>query len=250
MIDIHNHSLFQVDDGSQSLDESLVLLKQAYDQGVTDVVLTPHFVMDDAYHVKREELVEKMNVLQNALNEKEISVRLHCGHELYIHRLLPHCLKERRCCTLADSRYVLVEFPFDSYQKHYDEILEDLRALGYIVVIAHPERYRYVREDVNFCLRWLDEGDLLQCNQNSFLRKDTQKLMKKMLKCNMISFISSDCHSEKRPVYLKEAYDAVSSLVGKDECNVLFHLNAEKVLKNELIVNDQYSAHKKIFGLF
>ena len=68
MIDIHNHSLFQVDDGSQSLDESLVLLKQAYDQGVTDVVLTPHFVMDDAYHVKREELVEKMKAAAKASN--------------------------------------------------------------------------------------------------------------------------------------------------------------------------------------
>ena len=66
----------------------------------------------------------------------------------------------------------------------------------------------------------------------------------------MISFISSDAHNVKRPVYLNDAYRVVTDLVGQDECEQLFHLNAAKVLKNDVIVNEQYSAYKKLFGLF
>lgn len=250
MIDLHNHALYGIDDGCKDVSQSLSLLKDAFEQGVTDIVLTPHFILDGSYHENSLEVLKRMNELQTQCFEAGYNIMLHPGHELFIHRLLPECLKEKRCCSLANSRYVLVEFPFDEYQEEYDYVLEDLRALGYIIIVAHPERYLYVQKDVNFCLRWLERGDLLQCNQNSLLRKDTSKLVKVMLKHHLVSFIASDAHGNKRPVSLDNAYHFICKSVGMEIAERLMHIHPEKVLKDEMIVNDEYEPVKKFFGIF
>lgn len=250
MIDMHHHGLSGVDDGCADSAESLVLLKSEASQGVSDVICTPHFILDGKYHLDGESVLKQVSELQEACNHAGIELVLHAGHELFIHRFLPGCLKEKQCLTLAGSRYVLVEFPFDEYQDEYDYILEDLRAMGYIVIVAHPERYAYVRKDLNFCLRWLDCGDLLQCNQNSILNKDLKKMMHKMLKHGFVSFIASDAHGSKRPCRLSEAYEEVVKLCGKQKADELFVLNQVKILKNEIIENDDVLPIKKFFGIF
>ena len=250
MIDIHNHSLFNIDDGSRSLEESLELLKAAAKQGVSDIILTPHFSLDGTYHMSKEMLEARVAELSNYASEHNIDINLHLGHELFIHRDLPECLYEGKCASLANSRYILVEFPFDEYQDTYDYILEDLRAMGYIIIIAHPERYRYVMNDVNFVLRWLDEGDLLQCNQSILLKKETEKLVKQMLDHHMISFIASDTHGNKRLSKMDEAYQTLVSMTSKEVADKLMYYNPLKILNNELIINEEYCEVKRRFKFF
>lgn len=248
MIDIHNHSLFNIDDGSRSLEESLELLKDAVKQGVSDIILTPHYCLDGTYYTSKSDMTLIFNKLKDVA--KELNINLHLGHELFIHRDLPECLYEGKCASLANSRYILVEFPFDEYQDSYDYILEDLRAMGYVIIIAHPERYRYVMNDVNFVLRWLDEGDLLQCNQNILFRKETQKLVKQMLDHHMISFIASDTHGNKRLSKMDEAYLTLTRMTNKAVADQLMYDNPAKILNNELIINEDYREVKPRFKFF
>lgn len=250
MIDIHHHGLPGIDDGCIDLAESLTLLREEYKQGVKQVILTPHFILDGKYHADREMVMEQLSQLEIACRDEKIDIQFHTGHELFIHRYLPRCLREKKCLSLAGSRYLLVEFPFNEYQEEYDFILEDLRAMGYIIIIAHPERYLYVQKDLNFCLRWLDYGDLLQCNQNSLFHKKTKKMIVKMMKHDFISFFASDAHGIKRPCQLSNAYQEVEQLCGKQKAEQLFYTNAEKIIKNECIENTDYEPVKKFLGLF
>ena len=244
MIDVHSHLLYGIDDGVQSLDEALEVLLEAKNQGIKEIILTPHYILDGRFHVTKDELEKLMGTLDSD------GVQLHLGHELFIHIDLCDHLKSNQCCTLANSKYILVEFPFERYLDDYDYILEDLRSLGYKIIIAHPERYKYVREDVNFCLRWLDEGYLLQCNQNSFIRKETQKLMKQMMNHNFISFIASDTHGKHRPIQLKEVYEMIANKYGKEVADTLFYKNAKAIINNEKIINDSYRPVKGLFGRY
>ena len=246
MIDIHNHLLFGIDDGSQSIEETIEMLEAANKQGITNIIVTPHYVLDGTYYVSKDKIEEMILSLED--KTKELGITLHVGHELFIHRDLCDHLKSNKCSTLGNSKYILVEFPFDRYSDDYDYILEDLRSLGYKIIIAHPERYKYVRDDVNFCLRWLDEGYLLQCNQNSFMRKETQKLMKQMMKYGFISFIASDAHGRKRPSHLKEVYELVVSKYGKEVADDLFYNNAKAILNYETITNNTYKPVRGLFG--
>ena len=143
MIDIHSHLIPKVDDGSQSLEESLSLLKQAEQDGITELITTPHFMKNGEFRTKALELVQRFSELKQAYKGP---IKLHLGNELYIHPDLPELLEKDEILTLAESDYILVEFPFRDYKDEYDEILYEL-ALRYRIIIAHPERYNFVQED-------------------------------------------------------------------------------------------------------
>ena len=231
MIDSHSHLVPGVDDGSQSIEESLALLKQAEEDGITELITTPHFMKNGEYRVKASELVKRFNELKQAYPG---SIKLHLGNELYIHPELPELLEQGEILTLAESNTILIEFPFQDYKNDYDEILYEL-SLKHRIIIAHPERYHYVQEDPNFCLRWLKEGYLLQSNQNSLFKKEMKKILLSMIEHGFVSFIASDAHNEYRPLILKEAYDLLEEEFGVSVAKQLTEENPKKLLSNEEI---------------
>ncbi|WP_279122500.1 tyrosine-protein phosphatase [Holdemania filiformis] len=241
MIDIHNHLIPGVDDGSQSLEESLSLLKQAERDGITELITTPHFMKNGEFRMKAPELVQRFNELKQAYTGP---IKLHLGNELYIHPDLSELLEKGEVLTLAESETILVEFPFQNYKDEYDEILYEL-SLKYRIIIAHPERYSYVQEDPNFCLRWLNEGYLLQANQNSLFKKQTKKVLIPMIEHGFVSFVASDAHNEHRPCVLSEAREFLAEEFGEQFAVQLTKKNPEKILKNEPIVQKCREIKKK-----
>jgi protein-tyrosine phosphatase len=241
MIDIHSHLIPGVDDGSQSLEESLSLLKQAEQDGITELITTPHFMKNGEFRTKVPELVQRFNELKQAYKGP---IKLHLGNELYIHPDLPELLEKDEVLTLAELDYILVEFPFQNYKDEYDEILYEL-SLKYRIIIAHPERYRYVQDDPNFCLRWLNERYLLQANQNSLFKKETKKVLVSMIEHGFVSFVASDAHNEHRPCVLSEAREFLTEEFGECIAVKLTQENPGKILKNEPIIQEYREIKKK-----
>jgi len=244
MIDIHNHILCGVDDGCVNYEETLQILKNAQDEGITDLIFTPHFDKNGKYRKHKKVLAELFDTLQNRLINDNISINLNMGNELFIHHDLPDLLKNDEIYSLAQSKYVLVEFDFENYPLENDEILYNLKTEGYRVIIAHPERYGYVKDDPNFCQRWLNEGFLLQINQHSLV-SDNNKLVLKMIENDFVSFIASDAHNNSRPLTLKKAFLIVENTFGKEKAKALFIDNPRAVLANLDILTNNYVAFKK-----
>lgn len=231
-IDIHSHLLPGVDDGAQTIDESLLLLQQAINDGVEYIVLTPHYIKNGEFRLKREDIIARYQEFKQIVLSKGLDIKLLLGNELYIHQDLDEMIMKREVCSLNNTSYVLVEFPFDKYKDEYDEYLYNIALNGNKIIIAHPERYGYVQANVDFCKRWLKEGYYLQSNQNSlfnYCEKTTLKLLEK----NWISFVASDAHNKNRPCILSKAYEKVSKLKGIEFADSLFYENALKMLQNK-----------------
>lgn len=244
MIEIHSHMIYGIDDGCKDIEESLFLLTQAQQQGIDVVVCTPHYMINGRYHVPLREWLARFKHLQEAVQTAGLSIRLALGNEIMIHRDLCQAVEHREVIGLNDTDYLLIEFPFHHYQDWYDEILLDLTTMGKRIIIAHPERYRYVQKDVNFCLRWLDCGYYLQCNQDSLWNQNSQ-VIKTMLDHEFISFMSSDAHHRQRPFRLADAYRFLEQYVGQKQAERLCQFNAQQMLMNEEVVKPAYREVKK-----
>ena len=207
--------------------------------GFTDIILTPHYITD-YYENSGKNIKLLKNSLQKIVDEQQIGIRLHEGMEVYLAEEIETLIKNGEIITLANSNYILIEFPMNSIARYVDDILFLLKNMGYQVIIAHPERYKFVQEDIGYAQKWVEHGCLLQANYGSIVEsygKEAKKTLKKLLKLNLISFLGTDTHRQgtiysEIPLILKK----LKKYISEEKIYELTEINPKKILENEVII--------------
>ena len=194
MIDLHCHILFDTDDGSKNIEESILMAKEAYESGFEALCATPHYLSPQfVCNVAQNE--RTLKALQNALAENNIPIKLYLGNEIYISDEIEYLVESGETKPLGNSDYILFELPL--WQK-LDRAADVIRGLPYDhLILAHPERYAVVQRDIHYLDEFVEMGVLLQCNYESIIGKygyGAQHTMKKLLKKKAVSLLSTDCH--------------------------------------------------------
>ena len=107
MIDIHSHLLYGVDDGPKTLEESVEMLKVAKAQGVTTMILTPHYRHGMFAYPGKDIIEHFQKLLPYAA---QIGVQLHLGTEHHVNSMIIEYIQSQRVRTLANTQYVLAEY--------------------------------------------------------------------------------------------------------------------------------------------
>lgn len=239
MIDIHNHIIYQFDDGPKSLDESLEMLKKASDQGITDVFATSHF--NEVVNPQMEaDYFAKLENLRKELQQKGIALRLHSGSEMFFHHYIHTTLKKIKVGTLTGSNlYLLMEFPLYLMPAGVEETLFNLTMDGYIPIIAHPERYSALHQKPEKILNFIRHGGLLQVNAGSVLGgfgRTVQKISMWLLENRYVHFVASDAHSPTgRSFKLAEVTAELEKNLDKSYLQQLVRDNPRKIIDNVII---------------
>ena len=257
MIDFHNHILPNVDDGSISLDMSINMLSEASKQGITEVVNTVHY-----QHPKFDEKdidIDRINGLKNELEyeleNKGISIKLHLGAEVFYY---PNLLKimDNPLATIGKGKYMLIEFHPRLIPKSHKQHLFNLKMAGVTPIIAHPERYKDVQENISIVNRWLEAGCIIQIDAGSplgLLGKKSKIASLEIIKNNWFQILGSDAHDNKnRRFCLKRALDYIRNFVEDPEMYVV--KNPKKIINGEPISidiqykkTDKYNFFKHLF---
>lgn len=232
MIDFHSHILPNIDDGSRSLNETIHILKEAQKAGFTKIISTSHYI--DGYYEADEEQRTK---LINEIREKFQGIELYLGNEIYITNQMTELISEKKASTINNSKYVLFELPMNTKAMDVKEVVFRIMEKGYVPIIAHPERYQYVKEDIEYVRELADMGVLFQSNYGSSIGmygKKAQKTQKKLLEEGLIQFFGSDVHTveqiyTKMPKILKK----LRKIISEEELEQLSTVNPQKVLDNE-----------------
>ncbi|MBR3236563.1 hypothetical protein IKF92_02710 [Candidatus Saccharibacteria bacterium] len=231
MIDIHSHVLPGVDDGSRNFDESIETIKWLFDQGVTDLIATPHYVCESDYTSPRSKNLELLRELQARLKAAGIDVKLYLGNEIYINERIPELLEAGELSPLADSEYLLVELPLNSEFPNYEGYLCELREKGFKVVLAHPERYSIVQDDFQKVRDLYEDGILLQSNLRSIIGtygNGAERVIKKLAREKMIFAFGSDTHRTGRSDYLIQARKKLLKYYNPRELALILDVNLRK----------------------
>lgn len=228
----------EVDDGSRSLKETTNLLRKAASSGVTDIILTPHYINHTEYNVNNAVKERVTKILRDTAKKEGLNLNLYFGNEAYIDVNMPELIKAGDVSTLAGSRYLLLELPVEFEDKTVESLAKRLDYMGIKIIIAHPERYRYFIEDPKLVDKYLDFGCVFQGDYKSLFGKygrNSEKTLKKLLKRDKVLFLASDIHRETSDYDIEEAYVKTQKIVkNKEKVLDLFENNPRKVLENEL----------------
>ncbi|GAV25136.1 phosphoesterase [Carboxydothermus islandicus] len=168
MFDLHCHILPGVDDGPEKLADSIALAREMAKVGFSEVVATPHFVAEGGF-LEPEEVIRKVEVLNQALGAEGIALKVYPGMELYLTPELPELIAGGKVLGLKGERIYLIELPVSQKPPWLTFYLAEIIGAGNKVIIAHPERYRYLRENREEIEELLDMGIVFQVSLTSLL---------------------------------------------------------------------------------
>jgi protein-tyrosine phosphatase len=223
IVDLHSHLVPGVDDGTVNVAESLAALSGLYAEGVRLVVTTPHLLvpyLEDEAAIDREldRHRRAFETLSAALVGKDHLPSVALGQEI----LAPDVaavqrIGGRRDVGLAGGRFLLVEFGFELQGSHND-VVRAVQESGRQIVIAHPERYRYIdgHNPIEVMRTWQDLGALLQVNVGSLTghynrsSPGSEGLAWQMIEQGLVDLLATDHHGPRRSgVSPREALDAL-----------------------------------------
>ena len=234
LVDIHCHLLYGVDDGAKTLEDSIHMLDVAVEEGVTDMILTPHY-RHGMFSYPGD--VIRKHFLQLQLEAEKRGVRLHLGCEYHVNsRIIPY-LEEKRVLSLAGSEYVLTEYAHDTEESYIRRMSEELLCHGYIPVIAHVERYDCFRKNIQLPSQLRKQGVWIQINADAVLGKNgfvTKRFCRKLLAREAVDVIASDSHDvADRRNHLGQCYSLVAKRYGVATADRLMDDNPRKIITVE-----------------
>ncbi len=239
MIDLHNHIIPGLDDGSKTLEMSLKMLRCAADQGITDVVNTVHFQTArlDGITFEYKLVKSKIEELQNELDKEEIPIKLHMGAEVfYLPNLME--LKDNPLLTFDHGKYMLVEFPVDQVPNGCQDMFFKLKLAGVTPIIAHPERIKPIQKDLSIVRKFIRGGCVIQVDAGSLtgsLGSSSEKAALEIVRQGCCHIIGSDAHDEHhRNFLLAEALAIAKEIIGEIAVEMVT-VNPQKIITGDPI---------------
>ncbi len=235
MIDIHTHLLFDVDDGSKSLEQSIQYLKEIKKIGMNKVVCTPHIKFGT--REKALKIVNNFKILRE--EAKKYDIELFLGNEIMYSNETVELLNHKKITTIQHSKYVLVEFKRNENMA-FDQVLSFLEGLvenGYYPILAHPELYIYYR-DIDKMKKIKETGTMLQIDATSLFQKTSnhkiKKFTKKLFSERLVDIVASDSHCTKQRNFkiFKKAYLYSKRKYGKTYTKIIFYENPFEILES------------------
>lgn len=204
-VDMHSHLIPGIDDGSNSMDESIAMLAKFEHLGYRKVITTPH-IMSEVYNNTSEIILKGLDEVREEAKKHGLKIEIDAAAEYYFDDYLVNLVKKREVLTFGDQ-YVLVEFSFHTPPEYDDLLFFEMQMARYKPVLAHFERYPYFHGSTEKAKEYRDKGAQIQININSLTGNygpEVRKQAEKLIDQNLVDFIGSDCHRMQHLVTMEE----------------------------------------------
>ena len=236
MIDIHAHILPGLDDGAQSMEDTLGLAELAVESHVDTLVATPHCNQRGRFeNYWSDALSKQFQQVRDEFQRQRIPLTLLPGMEIFASKDMCAKMDCEQLIGLNHTRYYLVEFPFDEAPDQIGESLEEILSRGCIALIAHPERYFCVQEHPFLVYQWIQMGCRTQVNKGSILGRfgrHAARTADTLLRYELVTCVASDAHSPyTRTTFLGDVADYLSQWFGDGCVYELLEENPAKIIR-------------------
>lgn len=195
--DFHSHLIPGIDDGAETIEDSLKLIESLMEFGYKKIITTPH-TMDDYYRNTPEVILSGLKTVQDAVKEKGWDVTIEASSEYYLDAGFEELMKEDKLLPFGDN-YILFEMGFMAEPHSLNSIVFNLLTAGYKPILAHPERYPFWHNEFEKYEAMHDKGVILQLNITSLSGQyspQVKSIAERLIDQNLIGALGSDCHNE------------------------------------------------------
>ena len=243
MIDIHSHIVFAVDDGPDTLKESLALIEESYKQGVRTIISTSHR-RKGMFETHEDVIFENFSQVKEEAEKKFEDLEILYGGELYFTSSVLEKLERGEVPRMNGTRFALIEFSMTTPWKDIHSALSKVLMLGITPIVAHIERYNALEFNKERVKELINMGCYTQINSSHVLKPkfigDKYKVFKKraryFLEENLVHCVASDMHNlDGRPPYMKEAYQIIFKEFGQRRAHDLFKENPQTLIENQYL---------------
>ena len=241
MVDVHAHVAPGLDDGADSIEESLLMLKNAYENGTRQMIVTPHFLNRSQcrFELEKSDVQSAFEKLLVAKEEANLKIELFLGAEHFGVTDIGTYIENSQIIPLAGSRYVLVEFDFSDDMRRVRFVISALKNGGFVPVIAHPERYMFLQNEPSGAFTLLESGCIFQINKGSVLGRygfRARELSLWLLESHLVQLVGSDCHSPyQRTPDMSGAHEMLTYRFGAQYVERIFNENGLRIIHDETI---------------
>ena len=205
-VDIHNHILPGIDDGAQSAEDSLEIIRGFSEFGIQSFVATPH-IMHNYYPNTSATIKSALSELKNAMLASGLTeVAVDTAAEHMVDDNFESLLEEGAIMPLRKD-YLLVEMSFLQPPIHFEQSIINIAAKRYFPVLAHPERYIFLQKRMGKYKSYKRKGILFQMNMLSlgeYYGKDVQQTAYKLLEEDLIDYLGSDVHNVQQLAAIRD----------------------------------------------
>jgi protein-tyrosine phosphatase len=214
-VDIHSHILWEMDDGSHGLEETMAMLQMAADHGTTDIVATPHANFE--YPYDPEVIAERLEILRA---RPDLPVRIHQGCDFHMSiGNIWDALDSPQKYTINGLNYLLVEFADVLIPPTTEEVLGQFIERSIVPIVTHPERNRILQNSPERLQEWVNMGCLVQLTANSLtggFGKVARRSAWNLLRSNLAHVVASDAHDTVyRTTNLRDAWAVLKQELGE-----------------------------------
>ena len=234
MVDIHTHILPGIDDGAGTYLEAVKMARQAADTGTRHMVASSHGICPDN---TIGDYMNTLTKLRQVLKAENIPVTLYSGMEILMNEDAPALIKKNKFLPLNNTRYLLVEFNFNENVKNVCTRIGTLQIEGFKVILAHPERYKFMQREPGLAFFLEEHGCILQINKDSLLGgmgKKCQELAHLFLQRGLAGVIASDAHgTQVRSPSLDGLTAMLKQRYSKRQIHIWLSENPSRILKGD-----------------
>lgn len=234
MIDLHCHILPGLDDGPQTLEESLAMCRKAMEDGIRTMVAMPH-TLNGVYLNDGTTILEAVADLSRVIRAEGLELEILPGADVYVDPCLLAMIREGRVMTINDNRKaVMLEFPEYFVPDVMCRFMGSLLEAGVLPVISHPERCDQFR-DRAVLREMVDLGALTQVTAMSItgeFGREIKACTRFFLEEGLVHVIASDAHSiPHRPPVLSTAVAEAAQILGEEHARSLVTENPRAIIE-------------------
>lgn len=237
MIDINSKIMADMKNGSSNMDQAIATAIEYARLGYKKVVSASEISTNGRVLTSDEKqlLIDRIN---DELDYQKLDFHVLSGNLMSCDSKMMEYFHNDLISSINYSRYILLELPSTTEYKDLNKFIYDIQIKGFVPIIAHPERCKYVQENPDYLISLKERDCLVQLDMSSVVKSKSSRLYKtakELLERQMVDVVATEVENAYEAEYVRDGIKILHKIIDSDYFDLIMRLNPQLIIEDERI---------------